>query len=252
MCITKEQVEKYEGLLKDMIIDLNENGYACAFYADGSMVVIDETQKPPRAIICNNHEFQPGCCDAMQATNYYYQKIAAIFAKEDSEEKPQTVRNVIASQNNRVEYSVLGSCKKHYHTVQMVNGRASNCIDQVGATCLHRVYHPAVPCSHMEVATTAEQDYRANTRVEQMLQQSSLSDAEKGAVRDAIACELVKCNEAYREVMRLPINEAHGTREYWKSVQKRDEKAKQAYTKQFHLSNEVIKQMLQPQEAIAA
>lgn len=253
MCIKEEQIKQYEGLLQDIMIDTNEEGVTCAFLANNSIVLIDEKQKPPRAILCNNHEFQPGCCEAMQAVNYYYLKIAGIFAKEETEEKQPVVRYTIPEQNNRVEYDVLGSCKQHYHTVQMTNGRAVTCVDHVGAKCLHRQFKPGVPCSHMEKANQTEEQYRQQQQVEAYVQRYGFPEPILTEFKQLVQTEFDKCTEAFRAVTRQPIDEIKGTKEWWDAAEEREKKANKARLKQRKISQERINAFVQQQqEAVAA
>lgn len=245
MCTSEKQIERYEKVLEGMeiVTEYEDDGVTpritYALFPNNAMVIIDEKQKPPRAIRCMEHEFQSGC-ESLQAVNYFYQKIASMFAYEGEQEPLQPiVRNVYAEQNNRVEYQVVGSCGKHYHTVPMYNGRAINCFDHLGAKCQARHFKPGVPCSHMDRANVAEEEVRAHTRIEQAMQQEPF--AHLSAEMQQIAHEeLAKCNEAYQAVMRQPIGVEPGHPDYWPLLQRRERKAKQAYRKQYQKSVHVL------------
>jgi hypothetical protein len=175
----------------------------------------------------------------MLAINWYYQALCEGLHKP----KQEAIRNVLTEQNNRVEYQILRSDKQHYCTVQMVNGRASNCFysggDPLADTCGYRLKHPGVPCPHMEVANRLESDYREQARIAKAIEAGNFK-AGPDDMKSLTQQEVAKCEEAYKAVMREDINEVYGTPEYWRAIKRRQKRANRAYNLQMIESERLL------------
>lgn len=249
MNATISKQEEYTKLLTEMSIDTkfidDEQGTLVVTTAflpyHNTFVVIDESAKdvPPHAIHCTLHEGQTKRCQHMLAVDWYYQTLCEGLHKP----KQEAIRSVMVEQNNRVEYQILRSDKQHYCTVQMVNGRASNCFysggDPLVDTCGFRLKHPGVPCPHMEVANRLESDHREQTRIAQVIASGDFK-AGPEELQQLTQQEVAKCEEAYKAVMREPINEVHGTPEYWQSLKRRQRRANRAYRLQMEKSEQLL------------
>lgn len=258
---TMSKQEAYTKLLTEMSIDTeflnDEHGIlqvTTVFLPyHNTYVLIDESAKdvPPHAVHCTQHEGQIKRCQHMLAVDWYYQTLCEGLHKP----KQEAIRNVLTEQNNRVEYQVLRSDKQHYCTVQMVNGRASNCFysggDPLVDTCGYRLKHPGVPCPHMEVANRLESDHREQARIAQVVASDNFK-ASPEELQQATQKELAKCEEAYKAVMRTPIKEMHGTPEYWQAERRRTKRAKIAYRRQFAESQKRLQALAQQQVDVAA
>lgn len=204
-------------------------------------VDIDESHGVPFATHCSCTSSKPECIH-YQAVDLFYQQIAAIFAKEELVKEP-VIRNII-QQYNRVWYQVLDTDSQEYYSIQMENGRAMSCIDHLGKKCQHRRQHAGVPCPHMEVANRLESDFREQARIAQVIASGDFKTKPE-ELQQLTQQEVAKCEEAYKAVMREPINEVHGTPEYWQAIKRRQKKANKAYRLQREKSEQLLSSVAQ-------
>jgi hypothetical protein len=182
---------------------------------------------------------------------YIMNATATATAQTATELKPSYFRYTLKQQDNRVEYRILSSEADHYYVVQMNNGRAINCYHEDGTKCQARRFHPGVPCKHMERANSLEQARRTQAKTEAAMQQESFTSL-PAETQTATCEEVKKCQEAYERVMAQPIAAQEGTPEYWKAAQKREKRAKQAYRKQYALSQKRLQALTQKEPVEAA
>lgn len=217
----------------------------CSYRVD-----IDESHGVPFAIRCTCTSLKPECIH-FQAVNLFYQQIAAIFAKEEPVKEP-VIRNDLQAVH-MVSYQILDMQSQDYYSVQMENGRGASCIDPLGKKCHHRIQHPAVPCPHMHTANLAEEKHRQQLEAETYVQRYDFPEPVHIAFKQLVQEQLDKCTEAFRAVMRQPIDEIEGTSDWFKAAEKREKEANKARLKQRKISQERINAFIaQQQEAVAA